>query len=300
MPLRDLVKFFLRFFRNISLKIPFIYNIFLKLEYKRRSNIEFFSSQKRSINTSILYAQNRFSIYLELLRKYNRNYDFHGKKVLVIGPGDNLLIGFIFLLNGAKELYLIDKFSKPLDDSYEFILLKNYLKRKSSTSYIETSEKIKLLKNRINYFPNTPFEKFNKLNRNSIDLIVSSAVLEHLNDLELAIKVMKYLLKEGGLSVHRIDLRDHLHLKDNCFLDFLKYSPRFWKLFGDLTNRIRCSQYITFFKKYNFDIIFTKKNKIRTISKIDEIKNAFYHNYKILTKEDLSIISFDLVAKNLV
>lgn len=297
MTLKNLLKFFLRFFRNLSIKIPIIYNIFLKLEHKRAPNTEFFSSKSRNINNSILYAQNKFSHYLDLIRKSDENFKLKNKRILEIGPGDNLLIAFIFLLNGAKEVYLIDKFHKPLDDLYDLDLLKHYLKTFSYLYSDYTLKNIDSLKNRIKYFPNTPFENFDKLNRNTIDLILSNAVLEHLLDVETAIKMMKFLLKDSGLSIHHIDLRDHLHLLDKCFLDFLKFSPRFWKYFGDLTNRMRYSQYIFLFKKYKFDIIYTDLKRRGLISRINEIKNNFHHNYKILSNEDLSITSFDLIAK---
>ena len=46
-------------------------------------------------------------------------------------------------------------------------------------------------------------------------------VLEHVYDLYSAIKRINILLKKGGYTFHHIDLKDHYHTSDKCYLNFL-------------------------------------------------------------------------------
>ena len=248
----------------------------------------------RNIDESILYSHNLFLKYINLIRRYDKNFTLKNKVILEIGPGDNFLLAYIFILNGAEKVYLIDKFHKPLDISYDLILLKRYIKK---FFHFFTDYNLKNIENKIKYYANSPFENFNVLKKNSIDLIISNAVLEHIFDIESAIRIISLLLKDGGLTIHRIDLRDHLHIADNCFLDFLKFSPRFWRFFGDLTNRMRYPEYINLFDRYHLELIYIYTLKIGLISKINKIKNNFNRNYRFLNDEDLSIGAFDIIAK---
>ena len=150
--------------------------------------------------------------------------------------------------------------------------------------------------NKIIYFSSDSIENFNKLCNKSIDFIFSNAVLEHVFDLNLAIKKISMLLKKGGYTIHQVDLRDHFYIREKCYLNFLRYSPKFWKFFGD-TNRCRISEYINLFEKYNFEIIAIKSKKIRNTSKLNIMKERFFIDYRNLSNEDLSIIGFNIFAK---
>jgi len=129
MTLKGLLKFFLRFFRNLSIKIPIIYNLFLKLEDKRAPNTEFFASKSWSINMNILYAQNKFSNYLDLIRKSDENFKLKNKRVLEIGPGDTRIhtgegigLSIAKLINiPLVQIYITARYKKWMDFRKELI-----------------------------------------------------------------------------------------------------------------------------------------------------------------------------------
>jgi len=287
-----------RLIRNISLELPPLDKIFFKLDYLRAPNKELFSTLHRDIERSIVYSHNIFMSTFKLIKKFDANYTLENKTILEIGPGDNFLLAYIFLLNGAKEVYLIDRLKTNINDSYNFKFYKHYIQ-----NYYKREQKIDLkdffcLNSKIKYFSYTPFECLSKIKKNSVDLIFSQAVLEHITDLKTAIQKNNLFLKEGGYTIHQVDLRDHLHFNDNCYLDFLKYRCRFWKFFGEMTNRARFSQYINYFNNYNLEILdILDIKRVGPYTKINKIKKRFLEVYRNLSDEDLSIISFKIIAK---
>lgn len=72
------------------------------------------------------------------------------------------------------------------------------------------------------------------LERNAYDLVVSAGVLEHVSrkDAPKIIRGVGAVLKADGLSVHSINIRDHLYLYDRSVSSkqYLQYSDRFWTL----------------------------------------------------------------------
>ena len=81
--------------------------------------------------------------------------------------------------------------------------------------------------------------------RESIDLVVSRAVLEHVNDLGATFLDIEAALVGGGVAVHLVDLRSHrLHQKNE--LDFLTWPDWMWKaMFSGkgAPNRLRVDAY---------------------------------------------------------
>ena len=285
--------------RNLTFRIPFVDNLFFKLDSIRVPNKEFFGSKNREFNRITQESQNIFDNLVAVVKNIEDNYSIKKKQLLEIGPGDNFLLDFIFLLNGASNIYLIDRFKTSINNTDHFKLFNYYITNHSQFLNDNHVKNAKDLFKKIHYFSNSPIETFNKLKRSSIDLIFSHDVLEHVSDIESAIETISLLLRKGGYTIHQIDLRDHLHLNDGCYLDFLKFSSRFWKYFGDITNRHRYSKYIELFKKYNLEILHLKHTRIGPLSKINKIKQKFNSYYKNLSDEELSIIRFEIFAKKI-
>ncbi len=283
--------------KNISFRSRVGNNLFFKLDSLRFPNQEFFGSETRDLQPILRNSQDLFENNLNLIKKFDKNFTLENKKVLEIGPGDNFLLDFIFLLSGSKKIYLVDRFKSTIRKSFNIMLFKQYIDKIYKPDYFYDLKNFVELSKRIVYFHNTPFESFNELEENSIDLITSHDVLEHIFNLESVIKNISMLLKKGGYTIHQIDLRDHLYLEEKFHLDFLKYSPRFWKCFGHITNRFRYSYYINLFKKYDLEIIHLKHTKTGPLSKIKKIKKDFHRDYRDLSDEELSIIRFEILAK---
>ncbi len=65
----------------------------------------------------------------------------------------------------------------------------------------------------------------------SVDIVWSKSVLEHVREPETVVGEVARVLRPGGISCHIIDLRDHLTLgTDKDWLRFLRYRPALWNL----------------------------------------------------------------------
>lgn len=194
-----------------------------------------------------------------------------------IGPGNSLLLAIIFILHGAKKVYLVDRFKQIYLDFFNISFYNQYIKNNKDKIANSDIKEFKSIKSKIVYFSNEAIETFNKLENDSVDFIFSIAVFEHVFDVELAIKKIFMLLKKECYTSHSIDLRDHFHIRNKCYLTFLNYSNRFWRFIGD-TNRIRYPHYIKIFKKYKFKILEIQHLKMGPLSKINNLKKKIAFN----------------------
>ena len=232
--------------------------------------------------------------------------------VAELGPGEALGIGIAALISGVKKYYAFDviKTSSILssldlfDGIADLFINKSTLGNKVNfpynlftDQYLEwalAEERLSSLKREIyNSINNTekgcisyfaPWDK-DIIPPNSVDFIISQAVLEHIDELEEAYSAMSYWMKPNGLMSHFVDFQSHgTSIKWN---GHWLYSDRLWKVIRGravfLINRKPYSYHIYLLKKYGFEIIHSEKNEddyeICTMVGNDE-------SFK-LTKEDL-------------
>lgn len=162
----------------------------------------------------------------KLLDQQGINVD--GKTILELGPGNSYLNAYLFLLNGAKKVILVDKFPR-------------YVKNKKQKDF--SLRELSFVKN---CYPDKPLFFLDDLEEVKpgyiefvakeltdidvkgleVDLIYSISVLEHIRDVSSNVTQMARLLKPGGHMYHHIDMRDHYNF-NNPFL-FYKYSDETW------------------------------------------------------------------------
>lgn len=183
-----------------------------------------------------------YSVWLRHLIHLNENgMKFHPKIVAELGPGDSLGIGLAALLTGAEKYYAFDVVNHteldknisifeqlvnlfiekaPIPDENEFPEIQPKINSYSFPEYLFVcdyleSSKIENIKNNlrggtrdtIQYI--VPWYAANEIEANTVDLIFSQAVMEHVIELGNAYKAMfKYLKKDGYIS-HQIDYKAH-------------------------------------------------------------------------------------------
>jgi SAM-dependent methyltransferase len=108
---------------------------------------------------------------------------------------------------------------------------------------------------RIQYF--CPWHESTVLNKESVDMIYSQAVLEHVDDLGNAYEAMHLWLKPGGVMSHQIDFKSHG--SSESWNGHWAYSDYEWKLVRGnrayLINREPLSTHIDFLDKTGFEIL---------------------------------------------
>lgn len=250
-----------------------------------------------------LYASNfhkldeKFEESLSLLKK--NNVSVSGRVVLELGPGNSYINAYNFLMQGAKKIILVDKFPRILRTSKQKYFYKEeleYIKQKYCKTDLFFIDE--------DGFPMTKYIKFISSDisksslKESVDLIYSVSVLEHLQDVSGTNHKMETLLNPGGFMLHDIDLRDHYNF-GNPFL-FYKYSDYVWNNYLtkeglSYTNRWRYDDFMSEFRKYDFLITheeverFEIPSNLKINDKFRSYKNLEIGKLKIILQKPLDI-----------
>lgn len=186
------------------------------------------------------------SRYVDLLN--GRRQTFDGKRVLVFGYGGRFDVGAALIEAGARHVVLCDKFAPP-DDPHNAALLQKY----PAHLFLDEGrprprpERMTLLQADIR-------EVRASADLPPFDIVISSSVYEHLDDVDGITRALATLTKPDGLHIHYVDLRDHYFKYP---FEMLHYSEKVW--FGWLNptsnhNRFRVRDYRRVFEKYFADV----------------------------------------------
>lgn len=249
---------------------------------------------KRLYTSDISKVDSAFREFKEILKKYQ--VDYKGKNILEIGPGDSSIMAFNFLLLGVKRYIMIDKFPRRLETKYQKDLLTKEIDffRNKFDPYLMSDiiKNGKPNKKRMMYVRDSA-EDMKKVKDESIDLIISVSVLEHIKRLEKAFKEMRRVIREDGFTIHKIDLRDHYNF--NKPMKFLTYSEYIWNNFltkegYSCTNRFRADDIEEMARNAGFKVVEVKKN---TIKKLDLQKvHADFKGKDLKTLEMIILLKY--------
>ncbi len=160
-------------------------------------------------------AAERYSRILE-----GRGRSLGGRRVLVFGYGGRFDIGVQLLELGAEHVVLCDKFAQP-DHVHNRTLLPRYDKYLLADvgRTLPRSDRMTLVQQDVGYLQTSASFQ-------AVDLVVSTSVYEHLDDVEGATKALAALTRPDGLHIHFVDLRDHYFKYP---FEMLHYSERTWR-----------------------------------------------------------------------
>ena len=135
----------------------------------------------------------------------------------------------------------------------------------------------------------------------SIDIISSRAVLEHLLELEEGCNQMLHLMKPGGIGIHLVDFADHraYKSKEYNFWSFLTESDEEWSQNMKHImphNRLRASQVYKIFEETGFEIINYAVVKGRYEIPAD-IREKILSPFSLMSEEDLTILYANYIVK---
>jgi SAM-dependent methyltransferase len=167
-----------------------------------------------AVEQSVAYINRVFSDYLQ----YGglTAADLTGKRVLEVGPGDNLGVSMRFVCAGASQVIALDRFVTTHDPEKSdriYRALRDCLDRPERGVYdaiISEHRHVRFSADRIQPVYNVGIERADEhFEPNSFDLIVSRAVLEEVYQIDRAFAAMDRLLRPGGALIHKIDLTDY-------------------------------------------------------------------------------------------
>lgn len=250
-------------------------------------------------------TRNYFSFYEqheEWKKKLGKsNITFKDKRILEVGAGGSIGLGYFFLPENFKFWLATDAFQNlPADRRLikREIRLIHEIIANHNPDVIDEAE---IKENRIIFGRRFDFKKLeaDKLDKNLInkfDIVLSSAVMEHIPR-ELVKKSLANLsgyLKSGGIMINEIDLRDHINVANS--FNFYKYSETSWnKLTGGTifyTNRLRINDYSNILENLKLRILILET---QTAPLSGNLKiNEYFNQY---TKEELEITRAFIISK---
>jgi len=266
-----------------------------------------------------------YSVWLRhLVMAKSNGLNPYPKIVAELGPGDSLGIGLAALISGCDKYFafdvvehanternvrifdeLVTLFSnraaipggdefpevKPYLNKYNFpadILDENRLQHaleKSRLEKIRDAISHPQLNNSIIQYK-VPWYDGSILEKESVDMIYSQAVLEHVDDLQNTYKSMRLWLKSTGYISHQIDFKCH-GTADEWNGHWL-YSDFIWKLIRGkrpyLLNREPLSTHITILKDEGYRVVYDKKIKSKSSFTLHDLDSRF----KSISDEDLT------------
>ncbi|MGZ9226739.1 MAG: hypothetical protein ACXW4M_14410 [Anaerolineales bacterium] len=156
--------------------------------------------------------------YVDVLSKRGRS--FEGKRVLVFGYGGRFDIGFGILKAGAAHVILCDRYAPP-DEHHNPRLISAEDKdfAVESSGLRPRPEWITLLQSDVR-------EVHASAKIDPVDIVISSSVYEHLDDVEGITRALGGLTKPGGIQIHYVDLRDHFFKYP---FEMLRFSENIWR-----------------------------------------------------------------------
>jgi len=257
-----------------------------------------------------------------------REDDLRGKDILELGPGYNLGVALRFIGAGARSFTAIDKFIPFQDTAYNrglYVAIRNRLDapaRARVDSAVNLDGHVTLQEPALRYVyakgvEDRPFQP------NSFDFVISHAVLEEIYDLDRAFGAMDEVLRPGGYSIHKIDLRDYGMFTRNGFhsLEFLTIPDPVYRRMAENTgqpNRRLIDYYRAKMAALGYDTTIYathvlgspkelqphKRELVRgvdynddTIKSLQSIRPRLLPRYQKLPDEDLLIQGIYLVAR---
>lgn len=227
-----------------------------------------------------------------------------GKHVLEYGPGDLPGVALLMIAYGAESVICVDRFPLCRLSDNSIQVLQNLLdaleggqRERAEECFVRRGEPASgFNQERIRYMVK-PSGLAGLIDW--ADLIISRAVLEHVNDLHATFVDMRDALRAKGIAIHLVDLKSHgLHRRSK--LDFLTWPLSLWALmYGHkgVPNRWRVDRYRQILTDVGLDTLTLTATGLVEQQAIDEIRPYLARPFRQLSDEDLSWLGFWLVCR---
>ena len=294
--------------------------------YNRR-----FRKKGGQATTSARYC---YSVWLRhLILAHENGLDTCPEVIAELGPGHSLGTGLAALITGCEKYYALDitehspteKHLQVFDDlvalfknreaipgANEYPRIKPTLTDCEFPAHILTEERLgKALdgarlaeirdsvaklhdgNSRVQY--KVPWDDPNIIDKESVDLVFSQAVLEHVDDLEGTYKAMREWLKPDGYTSHVIGLNSHGISRE--WNGHWIYSEFVWRLIRGtrpyLLNRAPHSWHVTLLEEEGFEIICDQTYETESNLTLNQLASKF----RTMTDQDLITSSAFIQAR---
>jgi SAM-dependent methyltransferase len=252
------------------------------------------------------YFQKCFDDYFEQLGVAESEQDefLRGKRILEYGPGDVPGVAILMVAHGASQVVCADRFPMVRMSPKNIQILKIMMERlpqalrdRAGACFRQADHPESGFDPRCIDYLVQPSGLSGLVNE--IDLVISRAVLEHVNDLPATFRDMYAALKPGGIAIHQVDLKSHGLHRDNP-LDFLSWPAWLWSLMYSakgVPNRLRADAYRDAVAQSGLEVLAIKPTLLAAPDDVRAIRPDLATPFKSLSEEDLSWLGFWLVCR---
>jgi len=141
-----------------------------------------------------------------------------GRRLMIFGAGPTFAVACRLLRAGAEQVVLYDKFARP-DDRVNAPLVDQFpdLVGRVGGRIGPVTDRLVLVE---------PTEADDDTDFPEVDVILSSSVLEHVDDVEGWARRLAAATAPDGVNLHLVDLRDHFF---STPFEMLRYSEETWR-----------------------------------------------------------------------
>jgi len=252
-----------------------------------------------AIERDVAYAMKISNEYVELLEK--QESALKGATVLELGPGHNYGAALVLACHGA-DVVVADRFPVPWFEGYHdkfYELLWQRLadiRPEIDTAPIKRCVKTSGTHKSVMVVESSA-ENLAGIADVSIDIILSNAVLEHVQNPECVAHELHRVTRSGGIGLHQIDFRDHRDFSrplEYLLLGADDFGKMFAERNGECGRQTRHFEMHEFFRIAGFEVAAFDANWIATDEYLDEFMPRLGDSgsrYKTITRDELRIIS---------
>ncbi len=217
--------------------------------------VNFRTRDPEEIDADVTYAIGNAQSYHAFVAEGRSDVGVAGVTVLEIGPGINFAPMLALAGEGAKAI-VADRFLAPWDPGYHPEFHRRFL-----SAWGKPNSAFEAVICAGNYPPEVitlvqePTEHLTSIADQSVDFVISNAVMEHVFDLEAAAHEFARITKPNGRHSHQVDFRDHRNFDQP--LEFLlledgQFAQLFKRTSGETGNRRRAGDMRSVFEQSGF------------------------------------------------
>jgi SAM-dependent methyltransferase len=251
------------------------------------------------------YFQKCFDEYFQVLQVAPDMIDAYlaGKHVVEYGPGDVPGVALLMAAHGAERVTCVDRFPLVSQSEKNIQVLRLLMDSLHGEAKVRAEACFRKHADPASGFRR---EYIRYLVRpgglsglsDSADLIVSRAVLEHVEHLSSTFADMRRTLRPGAVAVHQVDLKSHGLHRHNP-LDFLTWPADLWSRMyrhKGVPNRWRVDRYRRYVEENELNTRLLQPTEVVDVKHIEEVRPYLAPQFQAISDEDLSWLGFWLVC----
>ncbi len=221
------------------------------------------------------------------------------RALLELGPGNNLATALFAAAQGVERIWLADVGDFAAGDMAPYRAIASALDsaHPGFATRVDFTDRARMLASLSATYLTGGTASLSEIPSASLDLILSTAVLEHVRRAEFAAlgAEMFRLLRPGGTAYHEVDLMDHLGGAQN----HLRFSQSVWEhplmaQSGFYTNRLRCREIVDLMRGAGFEAAVTR---LTCWPAAPTPRRALARPFRDLPDDELLIANFGMLLR---